>query len=180
VINRAERHDQVEGVQRSHIAEHLGFAHRAATTLGLRSQLERLTEEGALRLSRRYGSGVFGLTRTGRARLTRARRAKETLELPEAPQHRKWREAHAQAARQLDNVREEIDGSLAEAQSLLADPDGRADAWVELSARLQRECLRIATAVYCANERAEPDDAHGDIDDAHRQLRKLSCPGTSH
>jgi hypothetical protein len=178
-IDRAERHDQVEGVQRSHIAEHLGFVHRAATTVGLRSQLERLTEEGALTLSRRHGNGVFGLTRTGRTRLIRARRVGEQLELPEAPQHRKWREARTEAARWIDTVHQEVGRSLAEAQSLVTDPDGRGDAWVELSARLQRECLQLATAVYCVHDWAEPDDADADIDKAHRQLRKPSRPGTS-
>jgi hypothetical protein len=55
--------------------------------------------------SRRHGNGVVGLTSTGRTRLARARRSGEALQLPEAPQHRRSREARAEAARQIDAVR---------------------------------------------------------------------------
>jgi hypothetical protein len=75
-------------------------------------------------------------------------------------------------------VRVQVGRSLTEAQHLLVDGDGCADRWVELSARLQRECLQLGAATYCLCEWVEPDDAHADIDEAHRQLRKPNRAGT--
>ena len=173
-IDRGECHNQVEGVQRAHIAEHLGFVHSAVTTRRLRPQVDALIAAGAVRHFQRGGSNVWGLTSSGRRRLTLARRAAGgSLGLPEAPQHWKWRHARAEAAERFDGLRQEVRDSLKEAQSLLDDGQARADDWIELSTRLQSRCARLGAATYRLHEWAEPDDTHADTDEAHRRLRQL-------
>jgi hypothetical protein len=173
-IDRAERHNQVEGVQRSNIAEHLGFVHAALTTRRLRPQVDALIAAGAVRCFQRGGSNVWGLTSTGRRRLTLARRAAGgSLGLPEAPQHWKWRHARTEAAERIDGLRQDVRDSLKEARSLLDDGQACADDWIELSTRLQKRCARLGAGTYRLHEWAEPDDTHADIDDAHRRLRQL-------
>ncbi len=173
-IDRGERHSQVEGVQRAHIAGHLGFVHSAVTTRRLRPQVDALIAAGAVRRFQRGGSNVWGLTSSGRRRLTRARRAAGgSLGLPESPQHWKWRHARAEAAERFDGLRQEVRDSLKEAQSLLDDGQARADDWIGLSTRLQKRCARLGAATYRLHEWAEPDDMHADIDEPHRGLRQL-------
>ena len=170
-IDRAERHSPAEGVQRGQIAEHLGFAHVGGTTVGLRPQFERLTADGAIRCFH-IGRGTWGLTSTGRKRLTRARRAGVAIDVPEATQHWRWRQARAEAAERIDDLREAFRGSLAAGQLLLED-EPAAGAWVELAERLQQQCMRLAAATYCLNEWIEPDGARADVDGVHRQLRNI-------
>jgi hypothetical protein len=88
-VERSRRHDPF--TFRRQVAHHLGFKHRAATTRGLRRQLEALRDDGSLAQS--SGREVWLLTRRGSARLVAARRGDNLEPLPESPQHRKWRHA---------------------------------------------------------------------------------------
>jgi hypothetical protein len=137
-VGRAEHHRQREheGILMSDLAEHLGFVHGSWTSRRLRPQLEALIEAGSLRRSRRHGVVVWELTSAGHRRLARAHRAGEVGVLPEAPQHRTWRNARASAGERIEWFREEMRRTLGEAGGLL-DTDARSDAWFDISERLQ-------------------------------------------
>ncbi len=172
-IDRAERHNQIEGIQRVHIAEHLGFVHGAVTTRRLRPQLDALIEAGAVRRFQRRGSLVWGLTSSGRRRVARARKAPGGLELPESLQHWRWRVAREEAAERIDGLRQEVRDALNDGRNMLDGGPVCADDWIELSTRLQKRCARLGAATYRLYEWAEPDDMRADRDDAHRQLRQM-------
>lgn len=173
-IDRAERHNQIEGVQRAHIAEHLGFVHSALTTRRLRPQIDALIEAGAVRRFQRGGSQVWGLTGSGRRRVARARRAAGGAPgLPESPQHWRWRQARVEAAEHIDGLRQEVRDALKEGLRMLDDPQVCAEGWMELSTRLQQRCARLGAAQYRLNEWREPDDMKADADEAHRRLRRI-------
>lgn len=164
-IDRAERHRRAAGVQRRSIADHLGFARGAFTTRKLDPQIEQLIADGHLVRSRRAGNRVWGLTAKGRRRLARARREGKDLALPEAPQHQTWREARDEASLRFGDFRGELEETLAEVQTLLANVEEpvAAATWAELSGRLRQQCAQLSWALHCMHEWAEPDDAHVDI-----------------
>jgi hypothetical protein len=88
-------------------------------------------------------------------------------ELPEAPQHRRWREARAAAHRQLPSLREELRDLLERAEALLdADLAPTSDELLALADPLREAIRRVAFATYCRNEWPEPDDTRPDLDDA--------------
>jgi hypothetical protein len=166
-IERAERHREREGegVMMSDIAEHLGFVHGSWTTRRLRPQLEVLIAEGSLARSRRHGVVAWELTDDGRGRLERMLRAGEVEALPEAPQHRGWRHAHAAAGERIGGFRAQAREALEDAAMLLDAEDARSDAWFGVAERLQVACWRVGSATYCLHEWREPDDARPDVDD---------------
>jgi DNA-binding transcriptional regulator PaaX len=104
-VERAERHG-TEKVWIVLVAEHLGFKRSAHTTRCLRPQLERLRIAGELESVERLGRECWTLTDAGRERLTSARRDGAVDELPESPQHRRWRHAHMHAAEWIDHFRD--------------------------------------------------------------------------
>jgi hypothetical protein len=161
-IDRAERQEQVDGVQWGHIPMHLGFPSAAATTRKLRLQVDALTDAGAIRQSRRRGCNVWGLTDAGRAGLAAVRNVGKLLELPEAPQHREWRQARAKAAREIEWLRDQLRSALEREQSSLSDGQADPRAWLDHGERVQGRCLQLASAYYCLHGWLEPDGAEPD------------------
>jgi hypothetical protein len=149
------------------LAEHLGFVHAPATTFKLGPQVSRLRALGLVERRKARGFTVWRLTGDGRRQLARARRKRENLELPEAPQHRLWRDARATASERINGFRENLRGTLSEAHKLLDSEHGNdSDPWFDLSKRLLSQCERLGSATYCLREWREPDDAHADLDDS--------------
>jgi hypothetical protein len=167
-LDRAQRHNPHgydEGVIWAALAEHLGFVHSAATTKKLRPQVHRLIAGELVGRRKVRGRALWRLTDAGRKRLTRARREREDLRLPEAPQHRVWRMAQSAAAERIDGLREQLRDTLREAGALLQG-EGRdtSDAWFALRGRMTRHSEWLASATYCLREWPEPDDARADVD----------------
>jgi DNA-binding PadR family transcriptional regulator len=165
-MDRAQRHNPhgyEVGVGWATLVEHLGFVHNPATTRKLRPQVTQLAAAGLVETSKRRGYHVWRLTSDGRKQLAKARRKREDLELPEAPQHRVWRDARATAARRLDGLREQLRRSVNEATTLL-DGEGDSDAYYRLRFRIGPQLERLGAAVYCLREWPEPDDARADVD----------------
>jgi DNA-binding transcriptional regulator PaaX len=98
------------------IKEHLAIAHNGWTTLQLRPKLEELEAAGLIEQSRRRSSDVWGLTDKASRRLDAVR---SKLTLPEATQHRRWREARAAAGERIAGFRADLRGTLDEAIDLL-------------------------------------------------------------
>jgi hypothetical protein len=61
---------------------------------------------------------------------------------------------------------------LDEACALLDATEVPADQWFTLAPRLEKECWRLASAMYCRQEWPEPDDAHADVDDGEFRGRR--------
>jgi hypothetical protein len=162
-VERATRHDLHGGpdVGWGRVVEHLGFTRSGWTTRRLRPQAEALEAAGLLVRSNRQGFPHWGLTEKGRRRLQRARRAGKVGPLPEAPQHRAWREARVLAAERMSDFRQSARDALREATRLL-DADCDSGTWHGLSERLRSEFDRIGSATFCLREWPEPDDAHAD------------------
>jgi DNA-binding PadR family transcriptional regulator len=166
-IERAECHWSREhdpGVPLRVIKEHLGLPHHGGTTRTLRPRLQTLERSGLTEHLRRHSRDWWTLTANGHTRLDAARG--EIAPLPEAPQHRRWREAQHAASEQIAEFRGDLRGAVDEALRLLeADHESNSTAWYELSDRLRNACRRLASAIYCLREWPEPDDSHPDIDD---------------
>lgn len=163
---RAQRHDTARAapVTLSRIAEHLGFVRGAYTTRHLGPLVRGLEQAGALERLRAYGGERWGLTTAGRRRLRRARAAGEPLALAEAPQHREWREKHTAAIEGFGDYRERMRAALQEALELLEDERSGSEAWRAMAKRLHARAQLLSSAIYCAREWAEPDDAYRDVD----------------
>lgn len=166
-IDRASRHRRRQenpGVLFATVKEHLGLAHGGWSTRRLRPVWDGLQAAGLIEQSRRHGSTLWGLTRTGAQRLKAAQQSGELEPLPESPQHRFWREARVAASDRINEFRGDLRSALDEATDLLdASDDARSDAWYEFSERLQVACRRLGSATYCLHEWLEPDDAEADI-----------------
>lgn len=175
-IERAERHHRGprRGVSRAAIKEHLGLASGSWTTRQLHPIWDALQADGLVEEFRRSGIVLWALTDAGHAQL--ADRG-EVGELPESPQHRRWREAHSAARERTDGFRKELRQALHEAERLLDAGQARSGTWYEFGQRMQRACQRVASASYCLDEWAEPDDSQADIDEppygqgARREIR---------
>lgn len=169
-IDRAQRHNPHgydHGVLWGILVEHLGFAHSSATTVKLRPQVSRLKAAGMVERGKAQGFTVWRLTNDGRQHLAKARRKREDLTLPEAPQHRAWRNARTAGAERIDRIRERLRDTLRDADKLLESAEGGdSDSWFALSRRLSTRSDRLASATYCLREWPEPDDAHADRDDS--------------
>jgi hypothetical protein len=169
-IDRANRHratPEEPGVVLATIKEHLGLNRGSWTTRRLQPQFEALQTAGLIEMVRRRSRDLWRITSTGQQRLGSARRAGETDALPEAPQHRKWREGRSAATERTPEFREELRGVLAEATGLLDAPEQQISSatWFELGLRMQRATARLASATYCLNEWTEPDESNADIDE---------------
>jgi hypothetical protein len=167
-VERAQRHESRCGglISMTRIAQHLGFAPGAYTTRNLRPLLGALVQAGALQHSRRFSRDHWALKSAGRHRLARARRRGEQLALPEAPQHRLWRAKHTKAVAGMSEYRARMREALDQAVALLADERADSEAWRVMTKRLAVRAELLCSAIYCAREWAEPDDAQRDVDDA--------------
>jgi ribosome-binding protein aMBF1 (putative translation factor) len=184
-VDRAERHRRAKvdppGVPVWGVLGHLDAAARSRRARQVRERLDELVAAGSLERLRRHGTTVWTVTKAGRRRLVRARRAGRLPVLPESPQHQAWRKARELAGERIDGFRLDIGEELEHARELLdahmAVAAGRvapellgestSDAWFEMAERLQHACRRLGSASYCLWEWHEPDDARADIDD-HR------------
>jgi hypothetical protein len=170
-VERAARHraretDEVPGWA---VLEHLGLGRRSPDARRVRTQLAVLETEGSLRRSRRHGVPMWALASPGRRRLRMARGAGEVPALPEAPQHRAWRNAHTTAAQEIERFRRNLREGIDEAAQLLdCEPPAGSDAWFALAERLQQAAWRVGSASYCLREWVEPRDERADVDE-HRQ-----------
>jgi DNA-binding MarR family transcriptional regulator len=166
-IERAERHRAREnepGVDLSTVKQHLGLPHHGGTTLRLRPQLEALESAGLIERFRHKSYDLMTLTVEGRTRLDAV--GDEIDPLPEAPQHKRWREAQVAASERIAGFRGDVRGALDEAIALLeTDHEGDSATWFELSERLHQAGRRLASAIYCLREWPEPDDSSADHDD---------------
>jgi ribosome-binding protein aMBF1 (putative translation factor) len=187
-VDRAERHRVPEvdppGVPVWSVLEHLAIPRRSRRARQVRGRLDELVAAGSLECSRRHSVTVWSVTRAGRRRLTRARRAGRLEVLPESPQHRAWRDAQELAAERVEGFRLDVLEELEHAGELLdaemAVAAGRvapevlggslSDAWFEMAERLQRACRRLGSASYCLWDWREPEDTRADVDD-HRDPR---------
>jgi hypothetical protein len=164
-IERAERHrrpGREPGVHRSTIADHLGLTHNSWTTRRIRPRLEDLHASGDIEWVRRKGVIVWRITTRGRRRVGYWRRAGKTPDLPEAPQHRIWREARESAAERISGLRDELHDALESAAALLTNEDADSDAWFAIAERLDVACRRIGAATFRLCEWREPNDATAD------------------
>jgi hypothetical protein len=170
-VERAERHRsprpaEALGVSFRDLVEHLGLVHSPWTTRRMRPDVERLRTAGLLARTRRQGSDWWSLTPAGRRRLTAARRGRVVGELPESPQHRRWREARRQAERRIGGFRDEVRRALADADAQLGAGEAvGSDAWFDVADRLKEACWRLGSATHCLHEWSEPDDRRPDRDD---------------
>ena len=146
------------------ITEHLGVARRSRI---VRDQIAALEASGAIERSRRHGIAVLSLTSAGKRRLTRARRAGE-IELPESPQHAKWRNTRTLAGQEIERCHRAARDAVESATEMLDAPVSAgpsSDEWFELAERLRRACWRLGSATYCLREWPEPSDASADVDE---------------
>jgi len=167
-LDRAQRHSTHgydRGVLWSDLAEHLGFVHSAPTTFKLRPRVSRLRAASLVEHRKASGFTLWRLTSDGRKQLAKARQKREDLTLPEAPQHRLWREAQATAAERIDGLRAQMRGTLSQASKLLDSDGGDSDAWFDLRSRFVSRCERLGAATYSLREWREPDEGHADLDD---------------
>jgi hypothetical protein len=167
-LTRACRHAPRSGagVRTRAVLEHLGVAERSAAARIVRAHLTELQAGGHLRRERHRGRELWAPTSSGSRRLERAGAAGLEVSLPEAPQHRAWRDARTTAALEIARLRRDLAASLGEAQALLAqDPEPHSDAWFELAEVLRRRARRVGSAAHCLREWPEPEDAGRDVDD---------------
>lgn len=170
-IQRAQRHGH-KHIARWHVAEHLGFVHNSATTRRLRPQLESLRVAGSLERSRKHGQYQWALTSKGSRRLAAARRAGRVGELPESPQHRRWRHAREKAEQRIDDFRTLTYQTLDAAEAVAEPADGPgSETWFEMGDRLAAIFWLMGSATHCLTEWPEPDDARSDRDDASARRR---------
>jgi hypothetical protein len=101
------------------------------------------------------------VTSRGRAQLRRAYQGGKVPALPEAPQHRIWRQTRAVAGEQIDGARERVRALLADAGKLLDSP-GAAEDWDRTGAALREAWRALAIMDSCLREWPEPDDEHAD------------------
>jgi hypothetical protein len=163
-IERAERHGARRGVPLALVKEHLGLPSGSWSSHQLRPQRDRLEATGLIEQFRTCGVLVWSLTDSGHRRLATVRRSRAIPLLPEAPQHRAWREARAAAGEHVDEFREELRRVLGDATGLLdADETASSDTWQAIGQRLKHACGRMESASYCLHEWQEPDDSRTDI-----------------
>jgi hypothetical protein len=154
-IDRAERHNpaQPPGVPIWGVYDHLAMPRRSGPAQRVRAQLDALESAGSLQRSRRHGVPTWALTSTGRRRLTRARRAGNVPELPESPQHRKWREARTLAEHEIGRFHAAVEtDAQALAEFLRSAGPTLSDAWFAMGERLSKSLRVLGSATYCLYE----------------------------
>ena len=151
----------------SAIADHLGIAWNAHASRRLRPILARLSDErGWLCRSPVRGRDRWALTEAGSRRLAQAIADGTIDELPESPQHRRWRAAREHASVRLAELQDELSELLARVNTLLeaSEPAAAAD-WLSCAEPLRDLTEAIGVATYCVHDRPEPDDARADRDE---------------
>ncbi len=181
-IRRAALHEGAEhgGATATVVLRHLAIPPRAARARGVRAALGELEGRGLTESWRRRGIERWRLSPAGASLLAAAARDGRLPVLPEAPQHRAWRDARAAANEELPRFAAALARDLDDASAMLARLRRRAegphsDEWLALGARLAADCRRIGSARHCLHEWAEPGDAQADRDrsDADPALRAL-------
>jgi hypothetical protein len=166
-IDRADRHSRSArrelGVSWQQLVSHLGFVHNSWTTRNLRPQVDALIADRLVTKSKAHSRLWWKLTEAGRRRVAQARRAGEPA-LPPSPQRRLWREYQSLAREEIGRVREDVGRELDDALRLLNEGKGDSEVWRSIGKSLAVECSRLASAVFCLNEWAEPDDENPDRD----------------
>jgi hypothetical protein len=160
-INRAERHQGYQGAANWAIYEHLAVPMRSAAARQARRLLDALSETGALKVERRGGFKVWALTPKGRKHLEQA---EDVPDLPESPQHARWREARALATEEVERIHDALRETLEEALALTTT-ETPSDTWFLLAERLRISARRLGVVTYCIHEWAEPSDDRADRDD---------------
>ena len=178
-IQRAELHDRHRdgpGTTYSHVVDHLGLPMGSATGHKLRPRFRAMEAAGLIAPAKRHSLIFYTATRKGK----RVLKAAGDVELPESPQHRYWREAHAAAAERIQGFRDDLRALLSECRTLLADDATNAAAWCAFGDRVERACSRLGSATYCLREWTEPSDDTRDVDDGpdrgSRNTRAWDCP----
>jgi hypothetical protein len=119
-LARAELHAATWKPYLSDIAHHLGWRSSGGTARRLRQHLGRLTSEGLATTEEppphRTHTQRWATTPAGRRRLASA----GPIDLPESPQHRRWRQDRDVAAWALGAVREDIWVVIEEVYDLLS------------------------------------------------------------
>ncbi len=163
-IDRAYRHlpRLSSGVSRWEVLEHLDVAKRTNAARAVKERLDALTEDGVLVRTKEHSNLLWRLTSRGR----RQRQKADALgELPESPQHRRWRQAREVASVHFGRGLDALGEAIIEASELrMAEPPASSDAWLLAGLRLRSACRLLAKATYCRCEWPEPDDARADID----------------
>jgi hypothetical protein len=176
-IERAERHlpRRERGVLYATVVDHLGLPRHSGTGRCLRPRFKELEAAGFIECFRQYKCVLWTLTRKGQKRL----KAAEPVALPEAPQHRLWRESREAAGERMREFRVGLRLMLREARTLLGDREASSEAWFELGERLQDACSRLGSATYCSREWEEPSDDGPDVDKGpwlgRRFILALNC-----
>lgn len=166
-VERAARHESSDEVATATVIEHLGFEPTRKTNRLLHLRLDGLRDAGSLTRIARDGADTWLLTSEGREELDRRYEAEEVGELPEAPQHRAWREARVEAAVRLEGFKDEMGTMLEEATALLDQPHPpHSSEWIAMSQRLSPATWRVGSATHCLYEWVEPDDDFPDVDEA--------------
>lgn len=159
-IERAELHGRSgQGALFSTIKEHLGLPRGSGSGRLLRPRVRDMEARKLVRQFRENSCQIWTLTRKGRSRLDAARQAQQLGELPEAPQHRAWREARSIASERLNEFREDLSDAVEEVKSLFAASERSSEAWFALGERFGTACARLGMATYCLHEWPEPTDA---------------------
>ena len=165
-VERAARHERSDEIATATVVEHLGFEPTQKTNRLLHLRLDGLRDAGSLTRVGRNGADTWLLTSEGREELDRRYEAEEVGDLPEAPQHRAWREARVEAAVRLEGFKDEMGTMLEEATALLDQPHPpRSSEWIAMSQRLSPAAWRVGSATHCLYEWVEPDDDHPDVDE---------------
>jgi hypothetical protein len=166
-VERGALHEGEDEASTSALTAHLGFRWEPDTNRPLWSRLEGLRRAGLLTVIERRGEPFWSLTDVGRERLASAREAGEVDDLPESPQHRAWRHARVKAAERIEGFGSDLLNAVEETYSLTYQPQSpMSEEWFELSERLRLASWRLASATYCQNEWAEPDDESPDVDES--------------
>jgi hypothetical protein len=180
-LERAELHDgrpDDPAVLYAAVVDHLGLKMGSSTGYWFRPRFRALVDVGLVTSAKRNGLIVHALTGAARQRLRSARAADRLGELPESPQHRRWREARAEAAERIGGYREQARSLLDEGAALLTNDAADSEAWFALAKSLGRACEYMGAATHCLNEWAEPSDDAADVDDGPRRGRRDPRPKT--
>jgi hypothetical protein len=165
-INRAECHHGYQGAPDWEVLEHLSIRQRTKQARQVKARLAELVQAGLLSHSRRSGVGLWLLTTKARKRLAEV---PETMRsLPEAPQHRRWRDARDAAEHEIEGFYLALRDAVDTATDLLGapmPPGPSSDSWFALGERLYRACRRLGSATHILHEWVEPSDDEADRDD---------------
>jgi hypothetical protein len=166
-VERAGRHGvrDTPAVAVWTILDQLALPRRSGAARHVRARLGALVEAGLLESARSHGVPTWELNGSGRRRLASARRAGSLAQLPESPQHRRWRQARTLAEQEIERFRGDLRGRLAQAALLIeADPPPGSDELFELAEDLHRACRRVGSSSHCLNEWREPSEDRADVD----------------